>query len=554
YVSGAQEFLPAFYSRLFETHRLATAARAGRQQMLAQPDRVCARGTFPLQDWLVPVVYEQEAFDFSFAAEAVKTDGAEKPALPQEALDAENPYGFIGRDRAVLELERAMRRPPAGILIHGLGGIGKTTLARGFVQWLRDTGGLGQGCFWFTFNDIRNAEYVLNRLGEPVFGPNFATAKTDEKLDALAGVFKENPFVIVWDNFEWARGIEGTPMEPKLNEADRQVLRRLLQKLRGGKTKVLITSRSTEEWLGRENRFKLPLGGLHGEERWVYCTEILRDLGKTVDRTDADLVRLMDLLDGHPLAMRVMLPLLEDRPAATLADALKHNLDTLGTTGDALQDKLFATLRFVEDNVPDDLRPLLTPLALHERFLDASYLEYMAQQVNDGWTRARLDRFVEILSVAGLLRPRGQATYEIHPLLTSFLRARVSDTDEETAEAWTRAFVDVMGRVADQVAPRPLHEQRVPFYLHEANFHTTRAEAERLGMESGYGALTQVLATYAKHTRNFDGAARLFEQLAEHSKEHSKNEWEAVAYHQLGMIDEEQRDFQTAQQWYQKAL
>ncbi len=125
---------------------------------------------------------------------------------------------------------------------------------------------------------------------------------------------------------------------------------------------------------------------------------------------------------------------------------------------------------------------------------------------------------MEILSVAGLLRPRGQEIHEIHPLLTSFLRARVSSAGEETAEAWTRAFVDVMGQVADQVAPRPLHEQRGPFYLHEANFHTARAEAKRLDMESGYGALTQVLAVYARHTRNFDGAATLYEQITEFCK------------------------------------
>ena len=48
YVSGGQQFLPAFYRRLFETGRVAEATRAGRQQMLARQDRVCARGKYPL--------------------------------------------------------------------------------------------------------------------------------------------------------------------------------------------------------------------------------------------------------------------------------------------------------------------------------------------------------------------------------------------------------------------------------------------------------------------------------------------------------------------------
>jgi tRNA A37 threonylcarbamoyladenosine biosynthesis protein TsaE len=64
----------------------------------------------------------------------------------------------------VLALERAVRRPPAGILIHGLGGIGKTTLAKGCVQWLADNGGLYTPPFRFTFNDIHSSEHVINPM------------------------------------------------------------------------------------------------------------------------------------------------------------------------------------------------------------------------------------------------------------------------------------------------------------------------------------------------------------------------------------------------------
>jgi hypothetical protein len=70
------------------------------------------------------------------------------------------------------------------------------------------------------------------------------------------------------------------------------------------------------------------------------------------------------------------------------------------------------------------------------------------------------------LGTAGLVRDIGDATYEMHPLLTSYLRSR-----GEVPEACQRAFVDVMGRVADFLTPKELHEQRVPFMVHGANFH-----------------------------------------------------------------------------------
>jgi hypothetical protein len=284
YVSAGQQFLPAFYRRLFETGNVAQATRAGRQQMFASPDRVCARGHYPLQDWLVPVVYQQDPYDFSFAAQA-KVETKELN-LPEEVQDHNNPYGLVGRDGPILELERAMRRPPAGILIQGLGGIGKTTLARGFVQWLAATEGVGNGCFWFGFGEIRSAEFVFNRLGEALLGGQFAAAALDKKIEALAKALKEHAFLIVWDNFEVVQGIAGTVVEPTMPEPDRRLLFSFLQKLRGGCSKVLITSRSDEEWLGVE-RVKISLDGLQGEECGEYCEGILGDNGIFIDATIA---------------------------------------------------------------------------------------------------------------------------------------------------------------------------------------------------------------------------------------------------------------------------
>jgi tetratricopeptide (TPR) repeat protein len=565
YVSGGQEFLPSFYQRLFESGSVAEAVRAGRQQMFAQPDRVCARGQFPLQDWLVPVLYQQEAFDFSFPHKRKAKRGKPKPApqpaaLPAEVHDEENPYGFIGRDGAILELERALRRPPAGILIHGLGGVGKTTLARGFVQWLLATDGLPGGCFWFTFHDdhgspIRTAEYVFNRLGEALFGTQFIPLAIEDKMEALARVFKDQGYLIVWDNFEVVRGLPAASMEANLSADDQALLLSFLKKLRGGRSKVLITSRSDEEWLGSANCFPLSLGGLQGEERWEYCAIILRDLGLTIDRTDPDLVQLMDLLDGHPLAMRVMLPKLGKHRAAAVVKALQSNLTDLHLDGEAAHAKLFATLRVAEQSLPTDLRPLLTPLALHERFVDADYLEYMTRQVDAGWTRDHVDRFLGALAVAGLLRDRGQSIYEMHPALTGFLRSPGGVTPAGVSgAAWNRAFVDIMGQVANQLAPRELHEQRTGFYRHGTNFYGALREAERLQMHDHFVMLTQALAVYAQNMHNYKTATDLFVRLAESDKARKDGKWEAGAYHQLGIIAQERRDYAAAEQWYRKAL
>jgi tetratricopeptide (TPR) repeat protein len=361
---------------------------------------------------------------------------------------------------------------------------------------------------------------------------------------------------MVWDNFESAAGIDGAGVEPLLNVDDRQAVKDLLTKLRGGKTKVLITSRSPENWLGPRARYKLPLTGLQGEDRWRLTRAILRDFGKTRLQEDKALADLVDELQGHPLAMQALLPRLESTSPQTLLGSLRAEIKSLDT-GDGLTDCLFATLRFVEDSIPKDLRALLTPLSLHERFVDAVCLTAMCERHGGGLSRDDVDRLLTVLTTAGLVQHMDSNIYSVHPMLTSYLRETESGDD-----AWTRVFVDVMAKVADTLAPKPLHEQRGWFFYYEANFMQASASTERLttrgnqedGMLRSAAALTQSLAAYAQNIRQWDRAETLYKRLANISKRRDNEEDVPRAYHHLGLVAQERRDFDAAERWYQKAL
>jgi hypothetical protein len=222
------------------------------------------------------------------------------------------------------------------------------------VQWLADTGGLHAPPFWFTFNDIHSSEHVINQMVAGLFGTAAMAADMARKLAALIQMLRDQPYLIVWDNFESVSGIPGTEVHPLLPEPDRLQLRDFLYALRGGKTKVIITSRSPETaWINRTHCYRLSLGGLRGEERWTYCDAIVCDLGLTANRNDPQLGALMDFLNGHPLAMRVMLTQLAEHSATELLGRLRHRLPQAAE--DDAQAKLFATLGFVEEALPEAL-------------------------------------------------------------------------------------------------------------------------------------------------------------------------------------------------------
>jgi hypothetical protein len=543
---GAAQFLPAFYRRFFESGRVTEAVRAGRQAMFASPSRVCVRGHYDLVDWMVPILYESHAarmcsFNAAAPSAAVKTI-----ELPKGARDDDNPFGFIGREEKMLEIERAMRQPAPALLIQGPAGIGKTTLARGLMRWLADSDGLGEGCQWLSFREIRSAEYVFRELGRPLFGTELRTATLEQKMEDLAARLREHRWIIVWDDFEVASGGAGLP--PALSEMDRQWLRTFLKRLRGGRSKVILTSHNEEAWLGPERR-KVALDGLDGEARWEYCNAVVSHLQIAVDRSDKRFKDLMDFLSGHPLMMRVVLPTLATQTPSEVQRTLQTWLQPLGPGAeDNVQSKLDVTLGFVEEALPQELRPLLLPLGLHERYVDCSMLEVLVQQVDDRFTRARVDALLGALAASGLVRDAGRSLFEMHPALSAFLQWRSAETAMQTQrDRWSRAFVDMMGYVAAALAPRELHEQESVFHMYGASLYRALSEARRMGMDSDEVALTQVLGVCALNMQNLAEARVLHEDLAKLHGARENKPAEAAALQQLAMIAAQQCDFVAAE-------
>ncbi|MBC2863492.1 tetratricopeptide repeat protein [Streptomyces mexicanus] len=220
-------------------------------------------------------------------AEALRS-AADTPADGVVHLDQPPPGRFAGRQdelasiRAVLTAERAGPGVSA-VVVHGLGGVGKSTLARQYAHTFRETYDL---VWWIDASSpgkIDEALAGIARLLSPVWA---GTAQQPELTSwALAWLQRHTAWLLVYDNVE-----------------DPALLKPFLGSLGGGHH--LITSRLADDWddLGAADGALLPLGVLPQVEAadllWSWVSE-----GDPSDASRWQTGQLARELGGLPLAL-----------------------------------------------------------------------------------------------------------------------------------------------------------------------------------------------------------------------------------------------------------
>ena len=207
-------------------------------------------------------------------------------------------------------------------------------------------------------------------------------------------------------------------------------------------------------------------------------------------------------------------------------------------------------------HLSDELKPLLLPLSFHDQFLQRGIFNQIARNVDDTLVQHGLvDRFIDHLLDAGLIRLHHADIFEFHPQLTVLLRSTFGHSgNKEHDNQWIHRFVDVFGTLADQYTSRQLHEQEGIFSIHHQNFHRARNYAERLKMVTHFIALTQSLATFAQNKQDHTTAGDLFKQQVDFCQRHDQPAAQASASHQLGLIAQHRSQYDQAEQWYCKSL
>jgi hypothetical protein len=249
------------------------------------------------------------------------------------------------------------------VVLHGPAGIGKTELAKAFGRWWRSSKGVDDPS-WVIFYSFEPgaASYalpdVINAIGTHVYGAGFAAERDREgQRNMVLELMRERRLLLIWDNFEAVHTMpDPGSATPPLNESQRAALLGFLADVREhSASTIIITSRTHEEWLGKTSRIEV--GSLAHDEAIDYADRLLQPLPQAgARRANRAFGELMQWLDGHPLSMRLVLPLLEGSDPLLLLKELQGSIPlTPGLDSQERTSSLAASIAYSIIHLPTEV-------------------------------------------------------------------------------------------------------------------------------------------------------------------------------------------------------
>jgi tetratricopeptide (TPR) repeat protein len=507
HVQAGRLFVERFYQRLAQGKTVGQAVEESRTRLHADRSRWLHQGpnppTIDLEDWFIPQLYQVGDDPALFAP----GDGAERKSRRRRAVSmpgfpAEPMYKFHGRAKELLELERAFRKY-AGVVVHGMGGMGKTALSREAAHWWARTGRFEKALF-FSFEQRHGAESVVRELGKALEGEAFAARPAAEQWRRAVELFHERRVLLVWDNFESA--LETFQQGEEVLAFDTQArseVRRLFQELTSGEPegRLLVTCRPDDTGLPGIKKVEL-----HGLAR----PDSLHLLVAIVDREGIDLERpgyepseveaLLGMLDDHPLSVSLVAPHFKALAPKQIREEFGPLLERFAnpTAAEGRNQSLLASLEFSKKRLSENARRVLPYLAWFQGGVFESVFLRFAELSPEAWVPVR----AELSATALLSAEDGFNTpyLRFHPTLPYAARAE----DVPDPEAAQQRFLDVY-QVVQQGVEEHLRGQHPATGMavlarEEGNVRSALALAFRRGDRHQGGLLANTLGDYLERS------------------------------------------------------
>lgn len=460
-VTAAEILMRSFYQEIFRGKSLNRAIQIGRKELASRKQRRAAWNyQVSLEDWLLPVVYQKQNVELKTARLTPQEEEQFNLAQQEISQMPEVEYGFYGRDIDILNIERRVLLKNNILLIRGMGGAGKTTLLRHLAWWWRATNFV-QKVFYFGYDDKAYTRQeimfaIAEKLYEKFEFSAFQAMDEQAQQQKLTKKLRTERHLLILDNLE---SIQGGYFAVKntLSAEEQAKLKAFLAELRGAvdpfqeQTIVLLGSRSPEEWLA-DTTFKknvYDLGGLDAESTTQFAEEILRQNEVSHYRNEEDFKKLLKLLAGFPLPMKVVLDNLKRQTPSEILAALQAgdvNFRT-GTAEEKTKD-ILKCIEYSHSNIAPEKQELLLCLAPFTSVVNSSYFHIYIEKLKEfevlGHLKHELwdELFAESVQRGLMSQDEKMAiVYHLQPILPYFLKTEWQKvTRDEFKKAVKTAF------------------------------------------------------------------------------------------------------------------
>lgn len=459
-VETAKRFTREFYGALARGGSVGAALDSARRDLFRDTKRLTLRRPneeepliIHLQDWFLPALYQQ--------AEELRPFKPNLPVPPSlqgkggaggigRGFPPPPLHGFHGRARELLDLERAFATRSI-VVLHGFGGQGKTSLAAQAAEWFTRTHLFERAAF-VSFENGVGLDYVLNELGNALVEENFQIHPGD-KVEAIAQSLRENPALVVFDNFESVlpNGNAPLPAEElqKLLDAAGKWFTAGFDTPRKGHagllnqrgSRLLITTRNPSiphpAFTPGKTCLHKELEGLASGDALELAASILE--ASSLPRPPRlPLENLLNFLKGHPLSLQLALPQLRDYSAEQLVEQYQTILPTIKTgKGEQRNESLEVSLRFSLDRLGEQAKSLLTRLAVFEGGAMENVLLAVTEIPEAEWNALKPQLVSTALIRVEELQGVNVPFIHFHPTLVPYLRGEIREQRTESSDAPT---------------------------------------------------------------------------------------------------------------------
>ncbi len=293
------------------------------------------------------------------------------------------------------------------LLISGIGGVGKTTLARALVETRPANVPLP---FWFDFGNKMDAklEDVLERLAGYMNAPEIARFRSEKRdagqddINRLTGELQRRKQVwLVFDNLE-------TTLDDARKFRD-EGMDLLFTSLRGSthNAKIIVTSRVLPALKSGDGLIRDEVGEEKHDIKGLKIDFAIDFLVKNgfegVDRKNLE--ELAKGVDGHPLALRLLIPLVKKFGVKdTLSDLSRYK---------AHKEETIKKARRLFEKLAGDEKELLENISVFRKPETMTAIKTM-------FTERTSEDAVEKLMDKSLLETDLKGNYWLHPLIRDF--------------------------------------------------------------------------------------------------------------------------------------